>query len=527
MAWRKRQDGFIKDESGAVAATYALALIGLVAIAGVAFDYARLATMDSELQKAADQAALAAATQLDGSSNAISYATSAASNLVSNSTLLANDGSGPAVTVDTLTFYSDYSDGSGTVTTDPTKANYVNVKVAARKAFYAFTPIVAAISSGDIAAAATAGLGSAICKEPPLFVCNPSSNPATIDVNALIGHGVVMKQKSGSWEGGNWGYLETGIGSGASALSKAMAYVTPPGNCVSIDDPYTEPGQKISVTPDFNTRFDIYNSGDSIGCFADGTCPPSDNSRKDVVQEGTATPKTKQECSDSSSGKGWIISPNPYRPTDASLCKDKPCRADETAGYPDAMGYPRDLCHAFADDTSGMTGGCGRFGDGQWDIDAYWQVNYGVAWSGQVSTSVSGRSYPTRYEVYEWERNNAASSYRDFDVTDAKGKTTTYRDWHDAVCSPPGLAPGGSVADRRVLPIAVVDCTKLGSGKTQVTPVDWMDVFLVEPSLDRTGPNGKYTSTGDFYGEVIGRTGQGAGGAASQFIRRDKPYLLD
>jgi len=38
----------------------------LIAAGGIAFDYARLAAMDTELQQAADQAALAAVTQLDG-----------------------------------------------------------------------------------------------------------------------------------------------------------------------------------------------------------------------------------------------------------------------------------------------------------------------------------------------------------------------------------------------------------------------------------------------------------------------------
>ena len=52
-------------EGGAVAPIVALSLFGLIAAGGLAFDYARLAAMDTELQTAADQAALAAATQLD------------------------------------------------------------------------------------------------------------------------------------------------------------------------------------------------------------------------------------------------------------------------------------------------------------------------------------------------------------------------------------------------------------------------------------------------------------------------------
>ena len=55
----------IRAERAAIAPTVALSLFGLIAAGGLAFDYARLAAMDTELQNAADQAALAAATQLD------------------------------------------------------------------------------------------------------------------------------------------------------------------------------------------------------------------------------------------------------------------------------------------------------------------------------------------------------------------------------------------------------------------------------------------------------------------------------
>src|SRR5206468_11662431 len=98
------------DRNAAVAPTVALSLVGLVAVGGVAFDYAHLAAMDTELQQAADQAALAAATQLDGQSGAIARATAAATNLITNRTLLAGDGTSNAVTIPTITFCSAFDD---------------------------------------------------------------------------------------------------------------------------------------------------------------------------------------------------------------------------------------------------------------------------------------------------------------------------------------------------------------------------------------------------------------------------------
>ena len=89
---------FGRNQSGAVAATYAIALTALVAIAGVGFDYGRMASLDTELQNASDQAALAGASQLDGRTNACSRASAAVTNFVANNTRFANDGGAPLVT---------------------------------------------------------------------------------------------------------------------------------------------------------------------------------------------------------------------------------------------------------------------------------------------------------------------------------------------------------------------------------------------------------------------------------------------
>src|SRR6476660_403294 len=90
-----------RNADGAVAPTVALSLTALIAAGGIAFDYARMASMDTELQSAADQAALAAAAQLDGSDGACARASAAAHGMLVNRTLMANDGnaSGRDITV--------------------------------------------------------------------------------------------------------------------------------------------------------------------------------------------------------------------------------------------------------------------------------------------------------------------------------------------------------------------------------------------------------------------------------------------
>lgn len=512
---RRVLTNFRTDERGAIAPIYIVSLVGLIAMAGISYDYGQMAALDTELQNAADQAAIAAVTQLDGSANAITNATAAASGLVSNSTVMASDGGAAALAVSGLVFYTTKADAEADTspTTTPAAAKYVKVSIAARKAKYALTPITGLIFSPNLVAAATAGLGSAVCKVPPMFICNPNSNPAVFDVDTLIGRGMIMKQQGASLSPGNYGFLETGTGSGANDISKLLGYVSPEGDCASLENPSTAPGKKTSVIDAFNTRFDVYDQGDPINCYGSNACPPSDNSRKDLVQEGASAPNSKNACSIGNSG--WKVSPNPYRPTAALRCDQGDCTLG-SGTYPDAMGYPRDICHAWS-----LDGSCanGKLGTGVWDVDAYWRVNYGAAYGSQVGAS------PTRYAVYKWERANAAAN-RTFTTTGPPAKT--YKDYKAAICRAP-VAPAATQVDRRVLPFAVVNCTGLGSGNTPVNPIGWVNVFLVEPSLDRKGagtPAASYTDLGDIYAEIIGKTDQGTGGAASQFVRRDKPFLI-
>lgn len=547
-----------RDTDGTVAPTVALALIGLVAAGGVAFDYARLASMDTELQQAADQAALAAATQLDGQSGAIARATAAAQSLITNKTAFASGGG--AVTIPTLVFCKTFDDskpdgmasagGACTPAATDADAHVVWVKVGGRTANYTLTPIVGLFNSGNIGAEAVAGLSSAVCKEPPVMMCNPNSDPSKFDVNNYIGKGMLLIATGGggSYAPGNFGFLD--VGAGASDLAKLMGYGSPPDKCVDVSNPSTETGSMTSVIDQFNTRFDLYESGDSIGCFGTvtnpGKCPPSLNSRKDVVMNHTA-PYNKTNCGVVNGGgqNGWQISTNPYRPV-LTPATDPRYYLNYT-NTPDAMGYPRDKCHSF-----NSTGNCdtafgtpnSRIGTGDWDIDAYWRVNhpFGTT-SGAVHNPTAGgpdlydtslnstiraafpspadatRTYPTRYQVYRWEMADPSNLLRSQTVA---GVGTSYG---QPICQPPGWAAGGSTADRRTLPIAVVNCSGL-AGKKAVNPIDWIDSFLVEPSLPRSGASGTYTQTGDIYVEVIGHTGNGTGGTTTQFIRHDRPYLI-
>jgi Flp pilus assembly protein TadG len=202
----------LSSRAGAVAPTVALSLVALIAAGGLAFDYARVAAMDTELQQAADQAALAAATQLDRGADSQARAAAAIQDadnthrLAANLTAFSNDNNGTTVDIENITFCSAFDDSVADSTTACTVADgdgdsrYVIVQTELRTANYAFTPIVAAIT-GTSRASAVAGVESSICNVAPLLVCAPNNDSPT---SADIGKGMVMKVAGGNqWVPGN------------------------------------------------------------------------------------------------------------------------------------------------------------------------------------------------------------------------------------------------------------------------------------------------------------------------------------
>ncbi|WP_340317130.1 pilus assembly protein TadG-related protein [Rhizorhabdus argentea] len=496
------------ETSGAVAPTIALSMTALIAVGGLAFDYARLATMDSELQSAADQAALAAVTQLDGTPGQCARASAAAVSFVTNNTLFANDGKGAAVTVTPepacdatgkIRFYQSYTNETTfTAATTATDARFVSVTVEGREAVYALTAIVGALRSGSINATAVAGLASAICKVPPLMLCNPAETALNTDFNVdgLVGKGIVAKSGGGgALAPGNFGFLEVGASPSANNLRDVFGHVDTSFDCVKGTGVNTAPGNMSSVSTAINTRFDIYENGYARNCGPAG-CPPALNTVKDLVRPNA--PASNNSCN--LSGSGW-------REVDPSqrYLPDPITRKDTTVT---AMGHPRDICHAVS-----ANGDCpgGVIGDGNWDRDIYFKVNHGFT-TAQWKAAVGAN--PTRAQTYDWEISSGHLGPRPV------GALTSYK---APVCDPAGGVGPPANADRRKVAVAVINCKAEGvnGASKDVKVKQWIDVFLVEPSIARTR-----TSTDEVYIEVIGKTTTG-GNNQPQFVSRDKPYLVE
>ncbi len=529
-AWR-----LISDCSGAVAPTVALSLVALIAAGGIAFDYARLATMDTELQNAADQAALAAASQLDGEAGACARAAAAAAGLLANETLLANEAaSSRAVVVPneptcdddgSIRFYRSYNkatDTFGPEATDDASAKVVLVRVNAREAFYALTPVVGALSSGSIDAEAVASIGSAICKVPPVMMCNPAepdgNTNASFDFNPPRGAGLRLVIDSPDAPG-NFGFLRVDE-AGAREVAMQLGYDNPPHGCISADGGIeTQPGDMQSVRAAFNTRFDISENG-GMTCPGNGVCSPSINSRKDLVRNDACGLSTN------TGSDHWHEALIPYRAPNTNPLHETDNRMNGTNAYPETMGFPRDLCHAVSVNGVCSSANGGIVGDGAWDVDAYFWVNY--QWPRNVWTtntglgSITNVAGVTRYDVYKWEmRPTTPVPASSITRTVSGGFTANAR----PVCRSPGLDPTATPpeTDRRRISVAVVNCEaqNVAGHRTNVQVRKWLDVFLVEPAIARPDR----TTNGDIYVEVIEVTSSSSS-TNNLPSRRDVPYLI-
>jgi hypothetical protein len=344
------------------------------------------------------------------------------------------------------------------------------------------------------------------------MICNPSEPIGNMDLyypfSIPVGTGLRLVTGNATVPG-NFGWLDNGIGNGTQALASALGNDEPPGDCEDYEGVSTKTGMDAAVLKAFNTRFDIFANGGTT--CPQGVCSPSTNARKDVV----CASSTGVSCTNDN----WSFSTKPYRPTAASALP-----LDGSAD-PDIMGYPRDYCHAVP-----AASQCGVTGTGNWDRDAYFRVNYG--WANQAAWTF-GTGLPataTRYQVYNWELAHPTVTVngvaRGIGVPQllsgnkaAFGRPATGR---------AGIDPSSGI-DKRRLTVAMLNCIALNlKGETSNIPVSkWMDVFTVEPALQRGSGANAYTDQKDIYVEVIAETGSGQYGASTgQIVMRAVPLLI-
>jgi Flp pilus assembly protein TadG len=496
-----------RDESGAILVYVTVGMAVFLGFAALIIDGGRIFVLHSQLQDAADAAALAGAAELNGQSDAITRAQSAINNtgaLVTQNYQTFGTGSSlisitsiaylaalPSSDATAITSANILCTGAPTLscnsTTDPAQARFVRVITETRSTTNTFARYLGAGATTSTRASAVAGLDNVVCGITPMFICNPYEGVDTLTnllADPVYGPKVrqrtmLLKPQSGSnaWGPGNFGLLSAidALGTGANGVRNAFAALTP-GQC------YRQTAVKTGnntgpVNDGINVRFDIYKSPLSTSTtIAGNPIPPAMNVTKGLFKANTACPNTSQLNSDTAHAL----------PLKHDTCIDS-SSCSPTSPTPTAF----------------ATGGV--VGDGVWDFDSYWAVNHpGLtkptsSWQGLPANSASpwsNSNLPSRYQVYRWEidnshiPNNFAAGYEN-------GNPACY------------TGTVNDSPDRRVLFVAVFNCSALGlhgsMGGAQQPAIEFVKVFVTE-SMDVSGSNT------NMYGEIIDKVVLGNGG---------------
>lgn len=512
---------FLRDESGYAMVLTLIFLPVFLGMALLVMDIGRGNNAHSDLSAAADALALAGARELDGGADAIDRAKAAMTELTNTVSYLDFSGASAQdlVYADTegnefrVVFLTDIPDGDDEPidnafledndTTDGTLAQYVWVGARAQDLLtFFFNPTTRARETVPIGASAVATYSSAACDVTPLYICNPFESSG-IDLQDAFAagqlHGRLIKlhpKGSDTASPGNFGFLQvTGKNDNTSASADAIRDIfagdyNP--TCYDARLVETKPGAATSIAQGLNVRFDIYSGPYSN---AAGTYPPAENVRKGYVRSG------------SGQGQGG-----------------NPCNTELTTNTAWAMPFPPNSTMA-----PPGSGAAGAFvGSGDWDIDTYWQVNFGSTPTPEMLAEMNsmpeavapGATVPSRYDVYRYEiANDLVDNLSAGDGTGAKRESGL------PVCAAsknPPIAPQAE-PDRRVIFAAIIDCLaneSQGGGVNEYPVNSYASLFLVGP-MQTVGGGGD----GTIDVEITDITGYGGNGTLDLFVRTESELV--
>jgi Flp pilus assembly protein TadG len=185
---------FAKDRSAAVALYVGLSGALLAGTGAIVFDVGRLGVVKTQMQNAADAAALAAAVHLDGLDGARVRAQAVAENAAAQQSMFETTGGGTAITVANVTFYSAYTPAKVAATSDADAA-FVEVTITPRNVSLMMEPVLALVAgttsqgSTQINSFSVATTQPIICDAPPLMMCDPLESSPPIDLSLAVNAG--------------------------------------------------------------------------------------------------------------------------------------------------------------------------------------------------------------------------------------------------------------------------------------------------------------------------------------------------
>jgi len=432
----------MKSQKGAYLAFMALLMAALVGLGAFSLDLGRLFVLRSEMQNAADSAALAAAFELNYTTGARARAEASARYSLTHRSKFAETDEllGSLITVEFFcaigsefdpdsseigSFCTNgYVNGRSIAATD-VEARYVRVSMmpSAEDRSYSlgflFAPVLDASAEGrrtSLSASATAGRNFFICGFSHMMMCNPfETSSRDLRDEIETGQQFILNQQGNSWSPGNFGFLQPpsqSSGGGAGAVGEYLADERS-AECARAVFTTATGAMTQTVSSALNTRFDLY-------------APPSPFNRPDAPSR-------------------WPPAPN-------------------------VISYPRDQTWRAEDS---------RYGYGDWNRAAYFSTYHD--W--QLYPRPPGWAEMTRWEVYNWEINENKLPSKS-PLRPAETDTT-----YDGIPDPDHLymgvyPPARSVAERRLVAVAVINCLAHNiSGNTTfplVPPEGFAKLFLTE-----------------------------------------------
>ena len=457
----------------------ALLIIVMIAVAALALDVGRLLVLRSEMHNAVDEAALAAAAELDGSNNAQSRAKHAAMTLIENDShfskvreligtnltegqeisftffcAIENDALASNLSQECVN--SNINDGGPDtnkyLAQGDADSHYIRVTLnpvvtqGSDDARYSidlyFLPILRTLglnvpTEASTTATALAGRAVRICDYPPLMICNPyegTNNSLTVGQQLRLFMGAGDPQY---WVPGDFGLLESPTGGGgATDISKNLA-----GPGLTCSDPFitTKTGVNANMVKwGLNTRFGIYEHGYQAKDY-----PPS----------------------------------------------------------PDVLDYPLDV--NLQNDSNA------RVGTGQWETNPSWY------WNNYQHASAMPIGLSSRYDYYSWEINNSdyptkivapPVSSQCNPIANGCNRNTTI--WKGEPY------PANYVADtkRRVITVPVLNCSTLPKNGGKISNLwvadqnVWKKFFITDHVDDPSATGGL-----QILAEYLGGVGNGDG----------------